>query len=259
MLDSYNRSITYLRISVSDRCNLRCIYCMPAKGIHLLKHEEIITYEDIVAVVKEAVKTGINKVRLTGGEPLVRKGIVNLVAMLSEIHEIQDLSMTTNGILLEKYAQDLARQGLHRVNISLDTLNPDRYREITRGGNIHMVFRGIEAAQKAGLTPVKLNCVILNDRSIKEAEAVKEFGLANNIEVRFIHQMHLDTGDFHKVIGGSGGDCKNCNRLRLTAHGKIKPCLFSDLEFDIHEQGIKKALPSCGTVNHINMFHNIGG
>jgi GTP 3',8-cyclase len=266
MFDRFNRKINYLRISVTDRCNLRCIYCMPEQGIQLLEHKDILSYEEILEVVKEAVKLGITKIRITGGEPLVRKGIARLVEMISGIKGIEDLGLTTNGILLEDLAGDLAKAGLHRVNISLDTVDPEKFKQITRGGDILKVFSGIESARKAGLDPVKINCVVQNSSSEKDALGVKEFCLKNNLEVRFIRQMDLNSGCFSVVEGGKGGDCLSCNRLRLTANGFIKPCLFNDLEFSIHELGIREALekainlkPEKGSVNQVNRFHNIGG
>ena len=136
MFDQYKRHITYLRISVTDRCNLRCTYCMPTEGVELLRHSDILTFDEIVEFTRTAVAMGVNKVRLTGGEPLVRKGIVDLVAMLSKIDGISDLSMTTNAVLLKQFAKPLFDAGLMRVNVSLDTLNPDKFRQITRVGYI---------------------------------------------------------------------------------------------------------------------------
>ncbi len=266
MFDNFNRRINYLRISVTDRCNLRCIYCMPAEGIRLISHDEIITYERILDVVREAVTLGIDKIRITGGEPLVRKGIVDLVRMISGVEGIKDLGLTTNGTLLEKYASSLADAGLHRINISLDTTDPVKFRKITRGGEISQVFRGIDAAIIAGLKPVKINCVVKESSSDPDAIGVKEFCKKNGLEVRFIHEMNLETGCFSLVEGGDGGNCKQCNRLRLTANGMIKPCLFSDQEYSIHELGIREALlaairmkPEKGLSNSNNKFHNIGG
>lgn len=155
MFDRFNRKINYLRISVTDRCNLRCVYCMPEEGVVLLDHKEILSFDEIVDVAKTAVRKGVDKIRVTGGEPLVRNGIIDLVKMIGEIDGIKDFSMTTNGILLSKYADDLANAGLHRVNISLDTLDPEKFKQITRGGDIQKVFDGIEAAKKAGLNPIK--------------------------------------------------------------------------------------------------------
>lgn len=148
MYDRFNRSINYLRLSVTDRCNLRCRYCMPEEGIRLLKHEDILTFDEIVEFTQIAVDNGITKVRITGGEPLVRKGIVSLVEMIADVRSIDDLSMTTNGILLAQFADDLFKAGLQRINISLDTVDPEKYSFITRTGNLSDVFRGIDAAKK---------------------------------------------------------------------------------------------------------------
>jgi len=266
VLDRFNRKINYFRISVTDRCNLRCVCGMPECGIKLINHSDVITFEEIFEIVQVAVGLGIDKVRLTGGEPLVRKGIVDLVQMIASIPGIKDLSLTTNGTLLDQYALLLAQAGLHRVNISLDTLNPDHYKEITRVGDIRDVFNGITAALKAGLNPVKINCVIKKSPLEKDARDVKSFCDENNLEVRFIKEMNLESGIFSKVIGGDGGNCKICNRLRLTANGKIKPCLFSDIEYDVRVLGIEQAIyraigikPASGTENRINSFSNIGG
>jgi len=266
MFDPYKRSINYLRVSITDRCNLRCVYCMPETGIRLIEHSEIITYEEILDVIKEGIQLGITKVRITGGEPLVRKGVVNLVEMIAGLDGITDFGMTTNGILLDKFAADLSKAGLHRINISLDTINPEKYRQITRGGELSNVFSGIKAAQDAGISPIKINCVVKNSSSEPDAVEVRKFCSENGLEVRFIHEMDLETGCFTLVEGGEGGNCKNCNRLRLTANGMIKPCLFTNLEYSIRELGIREALlqaintkPEKGTINNHNLFHNIGG
>ncbi|MCX6251387.1 MAG: radical SAM protein [Bacteroidetes bacterium] len=266
MYDRFNREINYLRISVTDRCNLRCLYCMPAGGIRLISHNEILSYEEMIAVVKEAVKLGISRVRITGGEPLVRKGIVQFVEMLAKTDGILDLGLTTNGTLLAKYAKDLVKAGLHRINISLDTVDRDKFSQITRGGNIDDVFEGIDAAKKAGLTPVKINCVVRNSSSEPDAAEVRDFCRKNDLEARFIHEMNLETGCFALVENGDGGNCVKCNRLRLTANGWIKPCLFNDLAFSIREYGIREALlkaieskPEKGLANTNDLFHFIGG
>lgn len=266
MFDRFNRKITYLRISVTDRCNLRCTYCMPECGVELLNHKEILSFEEIVETVKFGVEHGIKKVRITGGEPLVRKGIVDLVKMLSEIQGIEDLAMTTNGTLLDQFAQPLAKAGLNRVNISLDTTDPGKYKQITRVGDIEAVIKGIDGAKAAGLTPIKINCVIQDSILEENAIDVANFCEQNNLKVQYIKEMDLEKGTFSKVIGGEGGNCKSCNRLRLTANGKLKPCLFSDIEFDVRELGVEyafsKALglkPKSGTENTVNKFSNIGG
>jgi cyclic pyranopterin phosphate synthase len=264
--DQFNRHINYLRISVTDRCNLRCNYCIPEEGVRLLAHQDILSFDEIIEFIKVAVDHGINKIRITGGEPLVRKDIVKLVSMISNLNGIQDLSMTTNGILLEKFAKPLKDSGLQRVNISLDTVNPETYCSLTRGGDIQQVFAGIEAAIQAGLTPVKINCVVFKSSGNKDAISVKEFCSRKNLELRFINQMNLVTGEFSVVDGGQGGNCERCNRLRLTANGMVKPCLFDEQEFSVRELGAKQAIlnaisvkPQKGCVNTKGSFYNIGG
>lgn len=266
MYDSFNRNIHYLRVSVTDRCNMRCTYCMPMEGIKLLKHSEILSFEEIADVVKTAVGLEIDKVRITGGEPLVRSGITGLVKLLAEIPGIRDLAMTTNGLLLKEFAQDLFEAGLKRINISLDTMDPLRFKTTTRLGELNRVIEGIEAARKAGMHPIKINCVIENSPDEPDARAVAEFCNKNGLEIRFIRKMNLHNGIFYTVDGGTGGDCAICNRLRLTANGKIKPCLFDDLEYDVRTLGAEKALrlaiktkPPCGTMSHKGDFYNIGG
>jgi len=266
MLDKFNRKINYLRISVTDRCNLRCTYCMPEEGIELLRHQDILTFDEIVKVTRIAVSLGVNKVRITGGEPLVRKGIVNLVRMIAEIKGVNDFGMTTNGILLDKFATELAQAGLQRINISLDTMNPEKYRQITRNGSLDDVLRGIEAAKKAGLHPIKINCVVGKNSMEPDALEVKKFAESQQLLVRFIPKMKLETGVFGRVENGDGGNCKACNRLRLTANGKVKPCLFSNLEYDVRDLGAEQAIrlaigekPESGSVNLVNHFSNIGG
>ena len=265
MFDRFNRSINYLRISVTDRCNLRCTYCMPEEGIRLLHHADILSFEEIVEFTRLAVSNGITKVRLTGGEPLVRKDIVELVSMLAAIDGLEDLSMTTNGILLTKYAQKLKAAGLNRINISLDTVNPKNYCEITRAGNLEQVLEGIEAAREAQLEPIKVNCVLLGQPD-EETQQIKQFCEERGLKLRFIHQMNLKTGEFSTVEGGDGGNCSKCNRVRLLANGDIKPCLFSDLSYNIRKLGHQEALnlalgnkPKSGTYNKSGEFYNIGG
>jgi GTP 3',8-cyclase len=266
MYDRFNRPINYLRVSITDRCNLRCTYCMPAEGVKLLSHNDILSFEEIVEVVNEAVTLGITKVRITGGEPLVRKGVVGLVEKIAAIKGITDFGLTTNGILLSEFAAELAGAGLHRINISLDTTDPVKYRAITRGGEIRKVFEGINAAKTAGLTPVKINCVVRNSSDEPDAASVRKFCYENGLEARFIHEMSLADGCFTIVENGHGGDCLNCNRLRLTANGMIRPCLFNDIQYSTRELGIRNALeqavgnkPEKGSVNLSGGFHNMGG
>jgi len=239
---------------------------MPEEGIKMLQHNEVLSFEEIDEITRIAVSMGVNKVRITGGEPLVRKGIVSLIEMLGKIEGITDLSMTTNGILLDKYAALLKKAGLHRINVSLDSLNPEKFRKLTRGGDLSHVLSGIEAAKKAGLTPIKINCVVQKSSEEPDAVRVADYCHRNGLQVRFIHQMSLTEGHFSVVEGGSGGDCSTCSRLRLTANGKLMPCLFSDLEFDVREMGIQRAIqaaldnkPACGSMNLSGEFYNIGG
>jgi cyclic pyranopterin phosphate synthase len=239
---------------------------MPAEGIQLMQHSDILSFEEIMEVVDAALILGVDKIRITGGEPLVRKGIINLIQMIASKPGIQDIGMTSNGQLLEQFAFPLKEAGLHRINISLDTLNPKKYKQITRGGDINKVLRGIEAAKEAGLSPVKINCVIQKSADEPDALEVAEYSKKNGLQVRFIRQMDLEKGEFYIVDGGSGGDCSTCNRLRLTANGMIKPCLFNDMEYNVREHGAAAALklalgnkPSCGTVNKHGEFYNIGG
>ena len=266
MYDRYNRKINYLRVSVTDRCNLRCTYCMPAEGVKLTDHTDILRFHEIVETVKYAVSLGVDKVRITGGEPLVRKGITDLIAVISKTDGIKDFGMTTNGVLLDKYAQQLADAGLHRVNISLDTMDPDKYHKITRLGDITNVFKGIEAAEKAGLTPIKINCVVSKSSNEPDAVEVAKFCKKNNLQIRYIQEMDLETGSFSEVEGGTGGNCSICNRLRLTSKGDILPCLFSDAKYNIRELGIEKAFekalqtkPQSGYCAKETKFYNVGG
>jgi cyclic pyranopterin phosphate synthase len=239
---------------------------MPEEGVPFIPHSEILSLEEIAEVAREAVSLGFDKIRLTGGESLVRKGIVDLVGMLSEIEGIKDLAMTTNGILLSRYAKDLKKAGLHRVNVSLDSLDPERYAQITRRGKLQDVLDGIEAAREAGLFPIKINTVILRDNDRSEALKVAEFAKNQGYQIRFIRQMDLQAGEFWVVEGGDGGDCPRCNRLRLSSKGIIYPCLFSDSGYDIREYGIREALlqavankPAQGVISSHNTFYGLGG
>jgi len=188
-LDLYSRPINYLRIAVTDRCNLRCVYCMPAEGVPWRAHEQILRYEEIETVVRAASELGISKVRLTGGEPLVRLGIVDLAHMLANVPGVDDLSMTTNGVLLSRHATALAEAGLGRVNVSLDTLRPERFRRITRCGQIKDVLAGIEAAHQAGLEPVKINAVVIRGMNDDEVVDLARKSLDEGWNVRFIEWM----------------------------------------------------------------------
>jgi cyclic pyranopterin phosphate synthase len=275
--DSFQRTINYMRISITDRCNLRCIYCMPSNGLLPIAHEEILRYEEIVRILRIAVDIGVRKIRITGGEPLVRRNVTYLISLIKKINGIKDLSLTTNGILLERYAKKLADAGLARVNISLDSLRPDRYREITRGGDIDAVLKGIEAAERAGFTPIKINMVPIRGFNDDEIEAFARITFEAPYQVRFIEFMPFGTNmwSYEKFISSneiksivekigpltpvnvkksgparyfklngavgvigfinplSNHFCGECNRLRLTADGKLRPCLFSETEIDL--------------------------
>ncbi|MBU5438788.1 GTP 3',8-cyclase MoaA [Tissierella sp. MSJ-40] len=191
MKDSYGREINYLRISLTDRCNLRCVYCMPEKGIEKVSHEDILTLEEVYEITEAFVDLGINKIRFTGGEPLTRKGIVSLIERVSKLSGVKDLAMTTNGLLLEKFSAALKEAGLNRVNISLDTLKEEKYIYITRGGKLGEILKGIEEARKVGLTPIKINTVLIggfNDDEIIDFVKLTE---KEEIDVRFIELMPI--------------------------------------------------------------------
>ena len=276
--DRYFRTIDYLRISITDRCNLRCLYCMPADGVSPEMHRDILRYEEIIRVIKVAARLGVSKIRLTGGEPLTRRNIALLISLIKNIQGIKDLSMTTNGILLEKYAHQVADAGLDRINVSLDSLREERYRQITRGGELSSVLKGIDAAVQAGLKPVKINMVPIRGFNDDEILSFAEMTLDTEYQVRFIECMpssnvdfwspakYMTTDEIKKIIeplgpltpvrirkkgpskyfrfkGAKGvlgfisalthHFCHDCNRLRLTADGKLRPCLFSETEIDL--------------------------
>lgn len=188
--DLYGREIDYLRISVTDLCNLRCQYCMPKGGVCKLEHSDVLTIEEFYEIASAFVSLGVKKIRITGGEPLVKNGIVELVEKISSLG-IEDLAMTTNGLLLEEYAEDLKKSGLNRVNISLDTLDRQKYSEITRGGDLFKVLKGIEEAKRVGLTPIKINTVLIGDFNIDEIENFVYITKEEKIDVRFIELMPI--------------------------------------------------------------------
>ncbi|MGQ9512116.1 GTP 3',8-cyclase MoaA [Thermodesulfitimonas sp.] len=265
--------VDYLRISVTDRCNLRCRYCLPAEGVPVVPHAEVLRHEEITAIVQAAAAVGIKKVRLTGGEPLVRGGIVELVAMLAAVPGIDDVALTTNGILFSEMAAALKRAGLRRVNISLDTLRPERYAWITRGGNLQRVLTAVETALALGLHPVKLNVVVLKGFNDDEITDMARLSVERPLHVRFIELMPFGpagalqnkwflptqevrarlearfgpfitirklagcgparyyripgaAGTIGFINGVTGHFCSRCNRLRLTATGELRTCLF---------------------------------
>ncbi len=266
MIDHFGRQIEILRISVTDRCNYRCVYCMPPEGVQFIPHEKILRFEEIVDVVKVAVSLGITKFRLTGGEPLARSGIVELVRKISRVEGVAELAMTTNGSLLAPVAGDLKSAGLDRVNISLDTMDPKKFTSITRGGKIEDVIAGIDAAAAAGLQPVKLNIVVTPEEGDGDARAVEAFARNRNLVTRRILKMDIRNGTFSVVENSDRGDCKVCNRLRLTSHGYIRSCLLADVMFNVREYGIHKAFrnaadykPESGCGTEISYMGRIGG
>ena len=189
MIDKHSRKISYLRVSVTDLCNLRCVYCMPPGGSELSRKEEILSLEEILKLIKHGVSLGVNKIRITGGEPLVRKGIISLVKHITENKGIGDIAMTTNGVFLNEFAAELKSSGLSRLNISLDTMRKDRFAEITRGGNIADVFEGVEAVLKAGFKGTKLNAVIMRGDNDDEIHDFVRYIMERDIELRFIELM----------------------------------------------------------------------
>lgn len=194
MKDQFNREITYLRVSITDRCNLRCRYCMPEEGVCKVSHRDILRYEEILEIVSVAAELGVKKVRVTGGEPLVRLGCPELCAEISAIPGIEEVVLTTNGILLEQQAEALWNAGVRRVNVSLDTMDPEKYRSITGGGDIQRVLRGIEAARKAGMQPIKINTVLMGGFNDDEIPEFVEMTRQHPIELRFIELMPMGPG-----------------------------------------------------------------
>lgn len=211
LIDQYGRKIDYLRISVTDRCNLRCIYCMPESGIISKKPEEILTYEEILKIVQAAISCGINKIRVTGGEPLVRKNIVCLIDTLAKIKEINDLSLTTNGILLNEYVEDLKKIGLKRINISLDTLNREKYKFITRTDGLNKVLEGINKSLEVGLNPVKINVVLMKGMNDDEIIEFAKLTFSNPLRIRFIEFMPIgNSNSWTKDKFISNNEVKDC-------------------------------------------------
>jgi len=235
--DSFQRPINYLRISVTDRCNLRCVYCMPSGGIKLMSHEDILTYEEICTIARAAAELGISKVRITGGEPLVRTELPELIQMLAGIDAIDDISLTTNGTLLADYAAELKRSGLRRVNISLDTLKPDRFKRITRGSSIsdgwHVRF--IEFMPVIGGDTVRFVPVSDMRKRLERLGKLEPYlPDVGNGPAKYFRFPHA-RGTIGFITPVSEHFCFLCNRLRLTADGKLRPCLLSDDEIDLKQ------------------------
>ncbi|MBI9100270.1 MAG: GTP 3',8-cyclase MoaA [Spirochaetaceae bacterium] len=192
MKDNYGRIIDYLRISLTDRCNFRCRYCMPPEGVEMMEHKEILTLEEIVRLAEISAGLGVSKVRLTGGEPLVRKGVVDLIRRISSIHGIGNISMTTNGFFLEEMAEDLKKSGLTSLNVSLDTVSREKFKTITRCDGLEQVLRGISAAKEAGFNPIKINAVALRGFNDDEIISLADYAVKEGLLLRFIEQMPFD-------------------------------------------------------------------
>ncbi|PKN06248.1 MAG: GTP 3',8-cyclase MoaA, partial [Deltaproteobacteria bacterium HGW-Deltaproteobacteria-7] len=220
MLDKYDRDINYLRVSITERCNLRCTYCRPKEGISLKGHDDILRYEDILRIVSQAVKMGMIKIRLTGGEPLVRRGFVEFAKDLKKIRGLQDISLTTNGILLDQYAEDIFKAGITRINISLDSLDKDKYFQITRGGNLDDVFRGIAAAEKAGFSPIKINTVVMTGFNDDEVLDFAQLAMKKPFQIRFIELMPIS-----QVNADQPEDFLPTNQLfaKISKHLQLEP------------------------------------
>ncbi len=191
MIDSHNREINYLRVSVTDRCNLRCSYCMPKEGLSLIGHADILRYEELLRIIRVSAGTGINKIRITGGEPLVRRGVVDFIASLTSIKGINDISLTTNGILLDAFAAKLFAAGVKRINISLDSLDPGKYARITGGGDLSKVLSGIEEVRRVGFTPIKINIVAIKGFNDDEILNFVKLSLHKPYQIRFIELMSM--------------------------------------------------------------------
>ncbi len=279
LLDKYNRKIDYLRVSVTDLCNLRCIYCMPNEGIPKLPHREILTYEEILRIIEVATRKGVSKVRITGGEPLVRRDIIYFIQELANIPGIGDISLTTNGVFLYFLAQELYNAGIHRINVSIDTLKRSKYRKITGKDHFHKVWKGIERAEEVGFKPIKLNMVVMRGLNDNEILDFVRLTLNKSYHIRFIEFMPIGPqGIWHAERFVSGSEielrirslgepiplkrqkfdgpakkfrlkfaqgeiglitplsdpfCPTCNKLRLTADGRLRSCLLCDDEIDL--------------------------
>ncbi len=284
MLDRYGRSITYLRVSVTELCNLRCRYCMPADGIKKKDHENMLSEEELIRALRVAASCGIRKLRITGGEPLVKKNIISICQQAAAVEGIEELCITTNGLLLPQLAAPLRQAGVSRINMSLDTLDPDKYRYISRVGSLEQALAGLEAALAVGFEKIKINTVLIGGFNDEEIPDLAELTRRYPIDLRFIELMPMyDSGDFgpeafipcasvldrlpeaeqaeqdggvaklYRLPGSQGNIglispvsahfCAECNRLRLTADGKLKPCLHAPTEYSIKgldEEGMRR-------------------
>lgn len=282
MKDQFGRRIEYLRVSVTDKCNLRCVYCMPMEGLPWLKREALLSYEEIERIVRTMAGMGLRRVRITGGEPLVRRDLPELAAMLSRVPEIEDLSLSTNAVLLAEHADALRSAGVHRLNVSLDSLRPERVDAIVRRpGSFPKIMEGLQAAEEAGFAPIKINVVLIRGENDDEIEDFARITRERPWHVRFIEMMptgaNLDLSArqfiscqealrrvraiealepvdgpfgngparYHRFPGAPGtvgvitpmshNYCDRCNRMRLTADGQLRPCLFGSLQTNLRD------------------------
>lgn len=279
LLDPYKRHLNYLRLSLTDRCNLRCVYCMPKGGVQKFNHEDILNYEEMLRLARISVGLGIEKIRLTGGEPLVRKGLLGFIRSLKALPGIQDISLTTNGVLLAEKAQDLWKAGIRRINVSLDSLDREKFSRITRFDFFDQVWAGIQEAERVGFSPIKINVVAMKGINDDEILSFGKLSFEKPFHIRFIEFMPVGEENGWKAerfisseetfkrlqtlgplnpINGNGLDgpakrmiydgaigeiglispisqhfCPSCNRLRLTAEGRLRVCIFSDQETDL--------------------------
>lgn len=264
MRDLFNREINYLRISVTDKCNLRCVYCMPEEGVNFIPHKDLLSFEEITKVVEEAAKLGINKIRLTGGEPLVKNGIVGLVKMISKVDGIRIIGMTTNGILLPKFAKELKNVGLTSLNISCDTLDAEKYLATTRIGNLSDVLAGIDAAINEGF-PIKINMVVQDKTHSNKIDEMQNFCNTKGLKLQLINHYSLENKKQDYQFDRPP-KCALCNRIRLLADGTLKPCLHSEDEIKVDFENLEKSLritilnkPRSGDVCTNRKMWEIGG
>lgn len=280
LIDGFGRRMNYMRISITDRCNFRCTYCMPAEGVPWKPRGEILTYEELLRIVRVSARIGIDQIRITGGEPTVRRNVVDFIRELAKIPGVRDLSMTTNGLLLPHLAQPLYDAGLRRINVSIDTLQPEKFKEVTRTGNLEHVMNGVRAAMAVGMQPVKINAVVMRGINDEDVPALAQLTVDMGVDMRYIEYMpvgvsweecekRLVTGSqmreriraagmeleqvppdypeeparYWRIKGARGRIgfittlsepfCATCNRIRLTADGKLRPCLNCEDEVDL--------------------------
>ncbi|MCC6098341.1 MAG: GTP 3',8-cyclase MoaA [Coriobacteriaceae bacterium] len=302
MLDGFGRDVRYLRLSVTDKCNCRCVYCMPAGGVRLLRHEDLLSFEELAEIVAAAASLGVERVRITGGEPLVRRGIVDLVRMVAEVPGIREVDMTTNGTLLAPLARPLREAGLTRVNVSLDTLDPVLYRRITRTGELADALAGLRALDEAGFANTKLDCVLVGGLNDADVRPVAELARDRDLSVRFIELMRMGecagwpterfvpaeevlrqlpelepagsqgVAELYRAPGWKGTVglirpvthrfCAGCDRIRVSAEGRVKPCLHSAEEISLRGLhgdalvgALRRAILAKPARSHIDVDH----